>query len=804
MTGCINTCSMIDTAITDEKMSNGPKEALMTYMGSLPSTQQEEGRVSVTFYDIMMNRRRDQLLHDSLMNSASSEQQQFPRLFLKNYFDDADQSNVPIAIASNDPYAIDGFESSVQSDSVYGTELLKQESDEESILSSLGIDDPSIYSVDASTTMHSAKTEGDISESEIQELYHYASYLCRNRGRKDGGGCPFHGTDSSFVYDDVEDYNTTLCNACIPSICQDYKAEVNEQFPADDRSGVSIILGDFKNDMDSNETKLNELDGIASTSYNSLEISVLDYLSALIWTDPKTDPVMDEDKSERMTEANSVVSHTNESMSNDDTISQNSASEVTTKQQLAMGNGSCKESDGADPITVATNSPTVATTGRPRALDAITEAQQNDDTSAAVDTSSLIVVSDLNQERVELESDGEAQSDNELNRRQENSGVEFLDHLAALIWTSHENDTAVEEDKLDGTAIGESVLSQPNVPEVNGGSTSQKLRSDNVSTIIPPEAAHDRSSKNKRYASFTFVRAMMRLQKSKPSKEADTTVVHSTSTAAVAKASQNVEANTANIKKKSSIRTTRMKTPKSSSNSARSSTTLNKNIWKEYIDASSGRPYYSNRTITTWNRPVNAEITISKSFSMSTPSPTTGKPRLRSQVLGENIQYPQTRHRKFKLFTRKVKSSSIADPCIVEGTPSTVVKATQPKQEGAQIQKLNKHTTSKLLRNTKHTTTVCDPSSRAIKSSGIPDTRDASTDESYVADLNVARPIDAKTVNPATAVVQSVWREYTDRNSGNKYYSDGVNTTWEKPFNFNPSPVGKVCEESTNLATLLW
>jgi len=46
-------------------------------------------------------------------------------------------------------------------------------------------------------------------------------------------------------------------------------------------------------------------------------------------------------------------------------------------------------------------------------------------------------------------------------------------------------------------------------------------------------------------------------------------------------------------------------------------------------------------------------------------------------------------------------------------------------------------------------------------------------------------PVQTPTKNHKTT--KSTWREYTDKNTGKKYYSDGKTTCWEKPANFIPS-----------------
>jgi hypothetical protein len=48
--------------------------------------------------------------------------------------------------------------------------------------------------------------------------------------------------------------------------------------------------------------------------------------------------------------------------------------------------------------------------------------------------------------------------------------------------------------------------------------------------------------------------------------------------------------------------------------------TPKKRNWREYIDASLAKPYYSNKTITTWDKPVDVKISFSPASTPRTPS----------------------------------------------------------------------------------------------------------------------------------------------------------------------------------------
>jgi len=68
-------------------------------------------------------------------------------------------------------------------------------------------------------------------------------------------------------------------------------------------------------------------------------------------------------------------------------------------------------------------------------------------------------------------------------------------------------------------------------------------------------------------------------------------------------------------------------------------------------------------------------------------------------------------------------------------------------------------------------------------------------------------PVSTSTTSSATSrKKRRGWKEYTDLSTGEKYYSDGVTTTWNKPVNFSRdySPVTTICDDTKSKANKGW
>lgn len=172
----------------------------------------------------------------------------------------------------------------------------------------------------------------------------------------------------------------------------------------------------------------------------------------------------------------------------------------------------------------------------------------------------------------------------------------FLDQMFS--WMSTETDiVVVDNDKLDG--IDEKSMMKTATKVVVEASMSRAFK---------PE----KPKKQSRVPSF--VNVMMRSKAPKSSKKSQSenvTLVRSSLIAveAIAKAPQKVDAKSKNNTKKKMKSSTRTKSKTPPTRSA----SKKEGIWTEYVDATIGRPYYSNGIITTWKRPPNCpEIRIKR------------------------------------------------------------------------------------------------------------------------------------------------------------------------------------------------
>jgi len=517
----------------------------------------------------------------------------------------------------------------------------------------------------------------------------------------------------------------------------------------------------------------------------SLKMPSLDQLAALIWNSPGKDPVTDEAELDGIAQGDPGESDVHASRPNGDSINQNARSGMTVKKRMALLGRNGEKSDDTyhtfdadlSPIFVAANAaPVLEDTS-----DVVIKAQQDEEYCAAIDSCSLCDgvwdLEDEIDEVIELSSYGVVQDDNATTSKSNVAmqyGVDQVDnkierktgspyseittfgHLAALFWKNPRQLPDVDEAKLGGIDQGDVVVSDENASRPDVDSISRN----STSGIIAKKG--DNVTKQNNASS------------PKVSNKSQVT----TSNSFIGKKSQKDVGIASSMKAKSSSRIKSTKPPKSASKCDVSGITPKNKKWREYIDPSSGKPYYSNGVITTWDKPVNVDITHPRTpivsngrksaspesapmtpvasnrrdftISASTP-PSMEEQQLQPQTQGhhleskENKQNQQLRQQnKFKLFLTKKKAPSISDPSLKETTNAP-----------------------------------CSPD-RTVSSTDE-DSNDNLAANAATADANVDT---MKTTGAATK--KRGWREYTDPNFGRKYYSDGVTSTWEKPITFIP------------------
>ena len=517
----------------------------------------------------------------------------------------------------------------------------------------------------------------------------------------------------------------------------------------------------------------------------SLKIPSLDQLAALIWYSPGKDPVMDEAKLDGIARGDPGDSDVHASRPNGDSINQNARSGITVKKRMDLLGRNGEKSDDTyftfdadlSPIFVSANAaPVLEDTS-----DLVLKAQQDEEFCPAIDSCSLCDgVWDLEgelDEVIELSSygvvqddnattsksnvamqDGFDQVDNKIERKTGSpySEITTFGHLAALFWKNPRQLPDVDEAKLGGIDQGDVVVSDENASRPDVDSISRN----STSGIIAKKGDNVTKQNN--------------VSSPKVSNKSQVT----TSNSFIGGKSQKDVGFASSMKAKSSSRMKSTKPPKSASKGDVSGITPKNKKWREYIDPSSGKPYYSNGLITTWDKPLNVEITHPRTpivsnrrksaspesapltpdasnrrdftISASTP-PSMEEQQLQPQTQGrhpeskENKQNQQLRQQnKFKLFLTKKKAPSISDPSLKETTNAP-----------------------------------CSPD-RTVSSTDE-DSNDNLAANAATADANVDT---MKTTGAATK--KRGWREYTDPNFGRKYYSDGVTSTWEKPITFTP------------------
>lgn len=272
-------------------------------------------------------------------------------------------------------------------------------------------------------------------------------------------------------------------------------------------------------------------------------------------------------------------------------------------------------------------------------------------------------------------------------------------------------------------------------------------------------------------------------------------------------------------------------TSNSSSDSNNSSLSPKKKGWKQYTCATSGRAYYSNGTLTTWDRP--AEIVVSKpsSSKASRICPRSGTPisvggessgvesastPIASNVLEKiELLLPPKQHKKKKSFNlgffKSKKNTTDKVPAYISKTvppsPDRTVTSTSTsssKQEVATIpidptgvdsislnsskkkkkrewkEYIDQNTGKKYYSNGVSTSWV-KPDGFVVASGGGESTyTEACSDAAITSSASIARKL-------------TRWREYTDVSSGKKYYSNGISTTWDRPENFFDEHAEGVC-----------
>lgn len=205
-------------------------------------------------------------------------------------------------------------------------------------------------------------------------------------------------------------------------------------------------------------------------------------------------------------------------------------------------------------------------------------------------------------------------------------------------------------------------------------------------------------------------------------------------------------------------------TSNSSSDSNNSSLSPKKKGWKQYTCQTSGRAYYSNGTLTTWDRPLGSEIVISRP-STSTASricPRSGTPisvggessglesastPIASNVLEKvELSLPPKQHKKKKsfnlgFFKSKKNTTDKVPACISKTVPSSPDRTVTSTSTSSSKQELATITTD-------------------------------------------ATGVDSISVSSSKKKKKREWKEYIDQNTGKKYYSNGISTSWDKPDGF--------------------
>jgi len=263
-----------------------------------------------------------------------------------------------------------------------------------------------------------------------------------------------------------------------------------------------------------------------------------------------------------------------------------------------------------------------------------------------------------------------------------------------------------------------------------------------------------------------------------------------------------------------------------------SSSISKKKGWREYTDPTSGKRYFSNGAITTWERPANVEITVSTSRSSSGTPTSMGTNDISNTAVGSSCLPPAPTTSNTRSSKKVARTSSVTPPTVAEKKEQAnklvqrvVVNNKSQRKKFKLFFKYKKNTPSK---------NDATPSSPSKKSSGIRKNTDpASPDrtEASAADVSIDSfgnsPMSCTSQYPTTPSQQQQhthlaniitnsnfpavdvdvvsndspksnttcstnkskkkkkkgWKEYSDPNSGKTYYSDGVTTTWVKPMN---------------------
>jgi hypothetical protein len=288
--------------------------------------------------------------------------------------------------------------------------------------------------------------------------------------------------------------------------------------------------------------------------------------------------------------------------------------------------------------------------------------------------------------------------------------------------------------------------------------------------------------------------------------------------ARVGKTSQKSKATASTVKAKSSSRIKSTKTHKSTCESGVSGVTPKKKKLREYFDASSGRPYFSNVINATWGKPSNVDspqrssrtpiVSNTREFTI----PVSTQPSMQEQLSQpkareespeskEKEQTTQSKNLKnVSLILKKKKAFSIDYPketksatCRSDGTVSTTdeVPAMSIREypDHTQLQEKAMVLDDNISVSVSTFLIADDSTVDAIETAKSPaaTTTTAKEEEREKTTTTTAKEEGEETMATKTRR----WREYTDPSSGVKYYSDGVTSTWEKPTTFvpsNPSP----------------
>lgn len=211
--------------------------------------------------------------------------------------------------------------------------------------------------------------------------------------------------------------------------------------------------------------------------------------------------------------------------------------------------------------------------------------------------------------------------------------------------------------------------------------------------------------------------------------------------------------------------------------------------WREYTDPNTGKKYYSNGTTTTWTKPADF---AAKNLSNECAEPTPNKDQ-------SNKQSDKSSFSKEKKANNEgsVKKSALA---MLFKSSSRKGKATQPDDLSVCTDNITAHSDGNV-------SVISSPSKSVTNDNDDGETNNESKvlkenelEANPICENILATDCEGKVTDAMSGTPDSNdaelkpkkkkkrrkkgWREYTCPNTGNKYYSNGTITTWDKPAEF--------------------